>query len=192
MHITAISVLASVLVIVSWPWPAPRGTDSHREAFTAVALSTGGPRTSPVATQLEIVIERWSTDADRQRLLDALPRGQDAVLETLRDLPATGYIRNPPALAWDLHYAHAVPREEGGRRIFLATDRPIGIWEAINRPRLINYPFTFIELRVNEDGDGEGKLSRATKIIASRNGRFVELERYATQPVELTEVRRRS
>jgi hypothetical protein len=190
MHITAIGVLASVLMIASWPQSAPGGADTHREAFTAVALSTGGPRTSPVAAQLEIVIERWSTDAERQRLLDALPRGQDAMLETLRDLPKTGYIRNPPALAWDLHYAHAVPRDEGGRRIFLATDRPIGIWEAIHRPRLIEYPFTFIELRVDEEGDGEGKLSRATKIIASRDGRVVELERYATQPVDLTEVRR--
>ena len=190
MHITAIGVLASVLMIASWPQSAPGGADTHREKFTAVALSTGGPRTSPVAAQLEIVIERWSTDAERQRLLDALPRGQDAMLETLRDLPTTGYIRNPPALAWDLHYAHAVPRDEGGRRIFLATDRPIGIWEAIHRPRLIEYPFTFIELRVDEEGDGEGKLSRATKIIASRDGRVVELERYATQPVDLTEVRR--
>jgi hypothetical protein len=156
-----------------------------------VALSTGGPRTSAVSTNLEIVIERWSTDAERDRLLNAMRRGQDAMLETLRDLPVAGYIRNPPGLAWDLHYAHSVPGEDGGRRIFLATDRPIGIWEAVNRPRLIDYPFTFIEMRVDDDGHGEGKLSRAAKIIASENGRFVQLERYATQPVELTQVRQR-
>jgi hypothetical protein len=166
--------------------------DSHQLAFTAVALSTGGPRTSPVAAQLEIVIERWSTEAERHRLLDAMSRGQSDMLDTLRDLPRAGYIRNPPRLAWDLHYAHSVAGEDGGQRIFLATDRPIGIWEAINRPRTIDYPFTFIEMRVDEDGNGEGKLSRATRIIASEDGRYIQLERYATQPVELTEVHRRN
>ena len=165
--------------------------DSHQEAFTAVALSTGGPRTSPVAAQLEIVIERWSTEAEQQQLLDAMSRGQSAMLDTLQDLPRVGYIRNPPSLAWDLHYAHVVPGEDGGQRIFLATDRPISIWEAINRPRTIEYPFTFIEMRVDDEGQGEGKLSRATRIIASEDGRHIQLERYATQPVELTEVRRR-
>ena len=165
--------------------------DSHREEFTAIALSGGGPRASAVATMLEIVIERWSTDAERRRLLEALQRGQDAALETLKDLPRAGYIRNPPALAWDLHYAHAVPGENGGQRIFLATDRPIGIWEAIARPRTIEYPFTFIELHVDERGNGEGKLSRATRLIASNDGRFVELEHYAAQPVDLTEVHRK-
>jgi hypothetical protein len=86
---------------------------------------------------------------------------------------------------------NSVAGEDGGQRIFLATDRPISVWEAINRPRTIDYPFTFIEMRVDEDGNGEGKLSRATRIIASEDGRYIQLERYATQPVELTEVHRR-
>ena len=164
--------------------------DSHREEFTAIALSGGGPRTSAVATRLDIVIERWSTDAERQRLLAAFQRGQDAALDTLKDSPKAGYIRNPPRLAWDLHYAHAVPGEDGGQRIFLATDRPIGIWETISQPRTIEYPFTFIELHVDAHGNGEGKLSGATRVVASGDGRFVELERYAAQPVGLTEVHR--
>lgn len=71
------------------------------------------------------------------------------------------------------------------------TDRPTGIWEAINRPRTIDYPFTFIELRLNAQGIEEGKLSRATRIISSGDGSYVELENYAAQPVDLTEVRRR-
>lgn len=177
-----------VVVLVSLL--APAAADSHREEFTAIALSGGGPRTSAVATRLDIVIERWSTDAEQQRLLAALQRGQDAALDTLKDSPKAGYIRNPPGLAWDLHYAHAVAGEDGGQRIFLATDRPIGIWETISQPRTIEYPFTFIELHVDAHGNGEGKLSRATRVVASGDGRFVELEHYAAQPVDLTEVHR--
>jgi hypothetical protein len=160
-----------------------------REEFTAVALSAGGPRSNPIATPVDIVIERWSSAADRQRLLQALARGQSAMLETLRDLSRVGFIRTPGTLGWPLHYAHQIRGEDGSRRIFLATDRPISVWEAINQPRTIDYPFTFIELRVNANGEGEGKLALATRVIASDDGRFVELEHWDTQPVALTQVK---
>lgn len=32
--------------------------------------------------------------------------------------------------------------EDGGRDVVIATDRPIGFWEATARPRTIDYPFT--------------------------------------------------
>ena len=47
----------------------------------------------------------------------------------------------------------------------LATDRPIGFWEATRRPRTIDYPFTVIQMEIDRDGEGKGTLSYATKII---------------------------
>lgn len=163
---------------------------SGREAFTAVALSAGGPVTTPVAANLDIVIERWSTDAERRRLVEALKQGQSAALEVMRELPRVGFIRTGSNLGWDLHYAHQTPGEDGGRKIFLGTDRPISFAEEVNRPRTINYPFTFIEMRMDGDGEGEGTLSRATKVTASDDGRFVQLENWGVDPVMLTEIRR--
>ena len=191
MRIAATVWLAVVLAVVGTP--AQRGEDgpSGREEFSAVALSAGGPRSNAVAGQLDITIDRLSTEAERQRLMSTLGKGQTAMLEALRDLPRVGRIRTPGDLGWDIHYAHEMRGEDGGRRIFLATDRPISMWEAINRPRTIDYPFTFIELRLNNAGEGEGKLSLATRVIASEDGRFVHLENWDTQPVALTEVRRR-
>jgi hypothetical protein len=58
----------------------------------------------------------------------------------------------------------------------------------VNRPRTVDYPFTFIELHLNRDGEGEGKLSLATRVTSSRDGRFVQLENYDTQPVQLNKV----
>ena len=46
----------------------------------------------------------------------------------------------PNTLAWEL--------TEGGRRIVLATDRPIGFWEARNMGHSMDYPFTPIEVRL--------------------------------------------
>ena len=190
----AIASSLPLLVLMLMPQVAAQvGTagDARRESFSAVAISGGGPLTRPVATNLRILIDRWSTEGERRRMFDALEKGQDAALDTLRDLRPVGRIFAPGQLGWDLHYAHQVRTEDGGRRIFLATDRPIGIWEAINRPRTIDYPFTFVELRLNPGGEGkgEGKLSRATRIISSRDGKYLQLENYGEQPVDLTEVR---
>ena len=190
MRIAGTVLLLSVLLTAGAP-AQNRESEGGREEFTAVALSAGGPRSNPVAGNLDIRIDRWSTEAERQRLLSTLGKGQNAMLETLRDLPRVGSIRTPGNLGWDIHYTHQMRGEDGGRRIFLATDRPISISEAINRPQTIDYPFTFIELRVDRHGEGEGKLSRATRVIASEDGRFVHLENWEHQPVELSEVRRR-
>lgn len=43
--------------------------------------------------------------------------------------------------------------------IFLMTDRYIGAWEAANRPRTMDYPFTLIQLQGDKDGKGVGKAS---------------------------------
>lgn len=160
--------------------------------LSAFAVSLGGPRMRSGTEQLELTIKRWSTDSERQRLREAIAKGQDEALKVLQGLQPVGTIRTPDTVAYDLHYAHQIPGEDGGRRIFLATDRPIGFWEARNRPRSIDYPFTFIELRLDANGQGEGKLNIATRIISSSDGRYVQLENYTAQPVQLNQVRVRS
>ena len=166
--------------------PAPQSSDA-KERFTALAVSMTNGGTGTV----EIVIDRWSTDGQRDSLIKALVgQGQDKLLDTLRQMPRVGYIRADGGLGYDLHFASRTPGEDGGERIVLATDRPIGFWEASNQPRSIDYPFTVIELRVNDDGEGEGKLSLATKVTADKSGRNVTLENYETQPVLLQGVKR--
>jgi len=101
---------------------------------------------------------------ERDRLFTVFKeKGADALLDALRDTKRVGYIRTPDSLAYDLRYARQMPGEDGDRRIVLATDRPIGFWEASRRPRSIDYPFTLIELRMDGSGEGVGKLSVATK-----------------------------
>lgn len=109
-------------------------------------------------------------------------------LETLREMKPVGRITVPGNLDYDLHYAHEVPLPDGGRRIFLATDRPIAYWEVVNQTRTMNYPFTFIELQMNSKGEGEGKLALATKIEPSSDRTHLQLVGYATQPIQLNDV----
>ena len=143
------------------------------------------------AGTVEMVVNRWSTDAERDKLLTVLmEKGPDKLLDTLRDMPRVGYFRTPTSIGYDLHYARRTPLPDGGERVVLATDRRISFWEAANQPRSIDYPFTVIELHINGDGEGEGKLSIATKITAEKETKTIILEDYANQPVMLQSVKR--
>jgi hypothetical protein len=165
-------------------------TKGTPERFTALAVNMSNVGRSGAGT-IEIAVDRWSTDAERDRLLTTLmDRGADKLLDVLRDMRRVGYIRSPNSLGYDLHYARRTPLPDGGERVVLATDRPVGFWEAVNRPRSIDYPFTIIELHLNADGEGEGKLSIATKIVAEKESNTIVLEDYANQPVLLTSVKR--
>jgi hypothetical protein len=161
----------------------------------AVNMSNIGTGSNAVVA---MTVNQWSTDAERERLINTmLTKGSDALLRELQKAPVKGRFRvpgqRPPdphhlALGLDIRYARQTPLPEGGRRIVLAMDRYIGMREARNQPRSIDYPFTLIEIRVDKDGKGEGKMSVATKINFDKKKNVIELENYASEPVRLNNV----
>jgi len=187
MRLAVATALGAWLAIAA---PSAQSNMAQPEKYTAFAVdisnTTPRARTSPV----DITISRWSTDAERDQLLSTLrDKGQDALLEALQKLPVVGYINTPGSLKYDLHFALQRPEAEGGRMVFLMTDRYIGSWEAINRPRTIDYPFTLIQLQLDKAGNGVGKASIYTKITQTKNG-TIELENFSSQPVSLNEVKK--
>jgi hypothetical protein len=165
-------------------------TNGEPERFTALAVNMGTPG-RPGADTVEIQVDRWSTDQEREKLLTVLrEQGPEKLLDTLQKLPRVGFIRTPDSLGYDLHYARKSQLPDQAERVIIATDRRIGFREAANRPRSIDYPFTLIEMRIKPDGEGEGKMSLATKITTEDNGQTIVLENYASQPVMLNAVKR--
>jgi hypothetical protein len=143
------------------------------------------------AGTVEITIERWSTDEERRNLQAALKEGgPDALLKALqKQKDRAGFIRGTGRLGYPLRFAHQIPLPGGGRRILVATDRPISFLESLNRPRSIDYPFTIVDIRLGADGEGEGKLLPLAKVTANDDN-VIEVENYASVPVRLTKVKR--
>ena len=123
-----------------------KGLPLRLRAF-AVDLNTNTARPNPGSNRttntVDIVIERWSTPEEVEKLRGALMeepdrRGRSTVLlpalQAIR--PRCGFARTSTSLGWDIQYAREIPIEGGGRRIVVATDRPIEMWEARNNTPL--------------------------------------------------------
>jgi hypothetical protein len=135
---------------------------------------------------VQIRINRWSTEADRTRLLTVLREsGPQALLKELQKMPPVGTIRSPNSVGYDLRYARQTPVGDG-RRIVIATDRPISYPEATNQGRTLDYPFTLLQMQLDHNGKGTGTMSYATKIVA--NDDMIELEDIASAPFRLTNI----
>jgi hypothetical protein len=185
LHLTAFAIgLASA----AWLSTGTRAqsTDAS-ERYTATATNTN----NGTMNNIDITVDRWSTDQERDALVATLvEKGPEKLLDVLQDLKPVGHFGTPGNLSWDLRFARRTPQSDGGERVVLATDRPIGFWEATRQPRSITYPFTVIELRLNAEGRGEGKMSLATRVIRDPDRNTLTLEDYDLQPVLLTNVSR--
>ncbi|PYR70084.1 MAG: hypothetical protein DMF88_03810 [Acidobacteria bacterium] len=162
-------------------------TNQPAERFTANAVSLS-PEYGTGQRIVEITVDRWSANAEREQLVAALQqKGSDELLKQLQKTKPVGRIRTPDSLGYDLHYADQQRDADGARTIVIATDRPIGFSEATNRPRSIDYPFTVIQMKLDRDGTGKGTLSYATRITAKNN--VIELEDFASQPIMLNNIK---
>ena len=189
------STVALALIAVAalcFGLPGARATAQTPDAplrMTAFAVNMSNVGRAGANT-VEFDIDRWSTDAEREQLITAFnEKGPNGLLSSLQRTTRVGYMRLPNTLGYDLHYARKHPGEDGGEQIIILTDRRVGFWEARDQPRTMDYPFTLIEVRVNAKGEGEGKLSVATKITYNKKKNTVELENYASEPVRLQNVR---
>jgi hypothetical protein len=164
MRLGTVVVVGFFVAAAFWPAPAgPRGA----ERFTATAVNANHQPAGPV----EFVIERRSTDGERQRLLDTLRReSPNALLDTIESLPRVGYVRANEKVTCDLRYADWFDGDDGGGRVILATDRPVFFEEIRGHLQSIDGSITLIELRLNERGEGQGKLSLVPGMTTTADG----------------------
>ena len=166
-------------------------TTGEPEEFSTFAVNMGALTSGGGATaQLIITVNRWSTAAERDGLLGTLKeKGQQALLDALGRAKRVGTLRTPQTVGYELRLALDEPGKDGGRRVLLFTDRPIGFYESRERPPSVEYPFTVIDMRLGPDGKGQGTMSLAAKIIPA--GKNLVIENYDTQPVQLNKIESR-
>jgi hypothetical protein len=183
-------VLVAPLVLAA---QAPsQTTHTAAEVFTGttVNLNPGGGQS------LRITVFRWAGDAERDALLAVVKeKGDSGVGPALEKAATAGFIWDSGPLGYAVRYAQKLPLAGGGERIVLVTDRPLGswgqgAWRPSGRAAATDYPFTLVELRLNKQGRGNGKMSLAAKVVADADAGTITLDNYAAAPVLLNNVRR--
>ena len=160
------------------------------ERLTAFAVDMSNLSGRARAGTVDISIDRWSTTQERDQLLAALREGgSDSLLRALQGVKEVGYVRGGSSLGYPLRFARSIDLPGGGRRVIIATDRPISFLEAVNQPRSTDYPFMILDIRLDASGKGEGKLLPLAK-ISINDDHVVEIENYANEPVRLSSVRK--
>jgi hypothetical protein len=183
--------LLAALTVAGITTVAPGGTASAAkpvERLTAFAVDMSNMAGARNTATVDIAIERWTTDAERDQLRAALREGgADGLLRALQKQKEVGRISSAGSLGYPLRFARQAASPSGGRRIVLGTDRLISFLELRDQPRTVNYPFMVIDIRLDASGKGEGKLMPVAKITEDRD-HIVEIENYASEPVRLTSV----
>ena len=156
--------------------------------ITAFAIDPNRPG---LTANVDIQINRWTSEAEREQLTTILlERGAAKMLDALKAAPRAGSFRTTGTIGFDLRYARRTELPDGGQRIELLTDRPIGTVEAAEQGRSLEYPFTAMDIRLNAKGEGDGKLWLATRIAADKGTKVIVMENYNIAPIQLTAVRK--
>ncbi len=142
------------------------------------------------AGTIDIVIERWSTPEEAASLKATLvEQGDEKLLDALQKVkPRCGFARTSTSLGWDIFFARETPLPDGGRKIVVATDRPVGMWEARGSGRSMDYRFSLAEIRLPATGKGQGKAIPRAQLTFNAKTNTLEIENYENQPVRLNEV----
>ena len=165
------------------PQKRPEPGNKPIEIFKAFAVQMQSGRAGAV----EIRITRWSTDEERQQLLDVLKEsGQPAMIADLQKMPQVGFIKTPNSMGVALFYARSTELPDGTRQVVIGTDRAIGL--SANAPTVSQYDATVIELHFPKGAaKGEGKIVLAAKASVGKDGK-VQISNYSGEPVRLRDV----
>ncbi len=101
---------------------------------------------------LNITIDSYSTEEERQQLLQAFAEGKNQGLyNALRKLPTRGRIQTPGTVGYELKFIRLLPNSpQGTRKIRIMTDRPITIIESREQTRSLDYSLSAVDLDLNE------------------------------------------
>jgi hypothetical protein len=177
------------LVLILWVmmiWNiANAAEDKLNERYSGRVIDAAGAVPGFSATYVTITIQKYNTDDEIAAYAKALAeQGQDGLLKAIGN-KENGRIKIGNRLSYPLSIIRMF--EKDGKRLIRAlTDRPIPMVEAWKNTRSMDYPFGFIEIRLDENGKGQGTLVAAAK-IEIKDGKL-EMESYGREPFRITNI----
>lgn len=188
-------VLACLAAVAPRPSAAPMGPALH---ISGRSLDAKGVYAGPV----DIYIERWSTDDEREKvaapMMKKSPADLLAVLEKVR--VRVGYVLTPgiqttgfralQRRAWNIEFAREINTPKGRRIIIASQDRlPIGEFpKDIAEQGGPKHEVDVLDIRFAKDGKGVGKIADVKKVAFNDKIKAIEIAKYDAEPIRLADV----
>lgn len=156
------------------------------KAETITAVTTGTGTQAGQMTTIMVQIYEFSTDDDRQILVDAFTKAQNqGLFNALSKMKAVGRISITGTLGMDLSYIKMVPTPTG-RRIRFVTNRVIAYGEGYadnsNAPGTFNLTGGEFDLNDSDRKKSKGVLYPAAKLVIDKEGQLqIQLNQNAWQ-----------
>jgi hypothetical protein len=164
----------------------PQSGNKPIETFEARAFSVQTGQTG----RIEIVINRWSTDGEREVLKAVLKAaGSQAMVNEMEKMPQVGYIKTPESMGDALLFARSNEMPDGSRQVVVATNRPISVAGSLAPGAANKYDLSVIEMRFKKgDTKGEGKMVLAAEASIDPKTGNVQLKNYQGMPPVLKDI----
>jgi hypothetical protein len=152
--------------------PAISADDRKTETIDATAMGTSTQLGKTVS--VKVIINQYSTEADRQVLVAAFKKGQhQGLVDALTKMKPVGRIAITGTLGYDLNYIALIPSPTG-RRIRFAADRWIRFGEAYHNTQSKSFDLTAGEFDLNDSDKNKssGVLYPASQLIINKKGQL--------------------
>lgn len=165
------SLLLAVLLLTAVTF-AISADDRKVETIDATAIGTSTQLGKNV--NVKITIYEFSSDDDRQILIDAFKKGQNqGLVNALTKMRAVGRIAITGTLGYDLSYIRLVPTDTG-RKIRFVTNRLLRFGEVYANTPTTAYNLTAGEIEINDKDKSKsaGTLYPAAQLVINKEGQL--------------------
>lgn len=181
-----LGIVCFLLVLMLTLGTSRSSSQGRPKAETITAVVTGGGTQSGQITTMMLIIYEFSTDEDRQILIDAFNKGQNqGLFNALSKMKTIGRISLTNTLGMDISYIKMVPTPTG-RKIRFVTNRTILFGEAYadnsNATGTFNLTGGELDLNDTDRKQSKGVLYPAAKLAIDKEGQLqIQLNQNAWQ-----------
>jgi len=164
-------VLLAVLMI-SAAAIAISADDRKAETIDAMAMGTSTQLGRTVS--VKATIYEYSTEEDRQILVEAFKKGQNqGLVNALTKMKAVGRIAITGTIGYDLSFIRLIPTP-AGRKIRFVTNRQLRFGEAYYNTQTTAYNLTAGEIEINDSDKAKsnGVLYPAAQLVINKEGQI--------------------
>ena len=157
------------------------------QAYSGVAVGTGGS-VGGKTISFDFRVAQYTTDEELQNFAQLVQdKGTDALRRALEKedkgrISAVGSTGNQIAVARK--------RQQGSETIItIVTARNMPFVELYNNGRTTNYPFGYLQVKLDQTGKGSGQIMAAARIRFDKKKGQYEIESFGNQYIKATNVR---